>query len=94
VYDVGAVSVHAGFVDDGAVGDSLTKYPVTEPGTVNEMIGTVREVEVAGREKDSVGARVSTMKVALEVLGATLPSGSWAPVTVATEETSTPTVAV
>jgi hypothetical protein len=40
------------------------------------------------------GARVSTMKVALEVEGATLPSGSWAPVTVATEETSTPDVAV
>ena len=40
-----------------------------------------------------VGASVSTMKVALDVSAAVLPSGSLAPWTVATAETSTLEVA-
>jgi hypothetical protein len=65
--------VHPPLVDDGLVGDSLTKYPMMVPVVVKVLMGTVSEVEVAGIENElmegmNVFATVTVTEVEVAVL--------------------------
>lgn len=75
MYEEGAVPVHSELVEDGVVENSLTKYPAAVPEAMNELIGTVSEVDVAAREKEVMANTLVVAKVAVtEILPVTSES--------------------
>jgi hypothetical protein len=61
-------------VDEGVVADSLKKYPATVPDAVRETMGTVRDVEVATREKDVMETGVGATVKLIEKVEVVMPS--------------------
>jgi hypothetical protein len=62
------VLVHPKVVDEGVVDDSLKKYPATVSPVVNDVIGTMSEVDVAEREKEVMANTLVVAKFAVTLM--------------------------